>query len=234
MTSLRAVLILSTLFFITACSSTGRNTQSGFLPDYEVLKPSDEYQDTQLYVSREFGQDALAKIETLYLPRFEVWVNVKDTDFLNVNPQHIAKLSHYMQSEMVSKLSPHYEIVTEQPVKLDDSVLTIKGAFTDVEFEPIELGVRDFVPIRLVYNAGKSAYLAATEQTEALTHVSLESVFYVGNKKEPMVMMTAHRELDSVIKADGTENVKAVKQILDIWVNNFVTAMVKDRNSGHN
>ncbi|TQF72350.1 DUF3313 family protein [Pseudoalteromonas luteoviolacea] len=234
MTSLRALLILFTLFLITACSSTGRNTQSGFLPDYTVLKPSDEYQDTQLYVSSEFGKDALAKIKTLYLPRFEVWVNVKDTDFLNVNPQHIAKLSHYMQSEMVNKLNGHYTVVTEKPTQLDDTVLTIKGAFTDVEFEPIELGVRDFVPIRLVYNAGKSAYLAATEQTEALTHVSLESVFYVGSEKEPMVMMTAHKELDTLVKADGTENVKAVKEILDIWVNNFVTAMVKHRNSGHN
>ncbi|MBQ4814488.1 DUF3313 family protein [Pseudoalteromonas luteoviolacea] len=234
MTSLRTLLILLTLCFVTACSSTGRNTQSGFLPNYETLKPSSEYQDTKLYVDNSFGKDALSKVETLYLPRFEVWINVKQTEFLNINPQHVAKLSHYMQSEMVNKLKGHYVVVTEQPEKLDDTVLTIKGAFTDVEFEPIELGVRDFVPIRLVYNAGKSAYLAATEQTEALTHVSLESAFYLGDKKAPVVMMTAHKALDTVVKVDGTENVKAVREILDIWVNNFVTAMIKHRDTGLN
>ncbi|KZW99243.1 DUF3313 family protein [Pseudoalteromonas luteoviolacea] len=234
MTSLRTLLILLTLCLVTACSSTGRNTQSGFLPNYHSLKPSNEYQDTMLYVDNSFGKDALSKVETLYLPRFEVWVNVKQTEFLNINPQHVAKLSHYMQSEMVSRLKRHYAVVTEQPDKLDNTILTIKGAFTDVEFEPTELGVRDFVPIRLVYNAGKSAYLAATEQTEALTHVSLESAFYLGDDKEPVVMMAAHKELDTVIKVDGTENVKAIREILDTWVNNFVTAMIKHRETGLN
>ncbi|MBQ4840093.1 MULTISPECIES: DUF3313 family protein [Pseudoalteromonas] len=225
----RTVLIITFVCIVSACTSTPQNTRSGFLPSYDSLTPSEEYEDTELYVDSTFDQSVLSQVEVLYIPQFEVWINVQESKFLNINPLHVAKLSHYMQSKMVEKLTPYFQVVTEKPLNLNEQILMIEGAFTDVQFEPIALQVRDFVPIRLVYNAGKTAYLAATEQTEALTHVSLESAFYLGNNPQPVVMMTAHKELDTVLKADGTENVAAVKEVLDVWINNFVTAMTKHR-----
>ncbi|KKE82668.1 hypothetical protein N481_24105 [Pseudoalteromonas luteoviolacea S4047-1] len=230
MTWFKVALIAALVCIVSACASSSNNTRSGFLPNYDVLLPSDDYEDTNLFVDSTFNREALSKIKVLYIPQFEVWINASESEFLNINPRHVAKLSHYMQSQMQDKLSPYYQVVTTKPASADDTVLTIEGAFTDVQFEPISLQVRDFVPIRLVYNAGKTAYLAATEQTEALTHVSLESAFYLGSSQNPVVMMTAHKELDAVLKADGTENVETVKAVLDVWINNFVTAMTKHRN----
>jgi hypothetical protein len=89
--------------------------------------------------------------------------------------------------------------------------------------------VRDFIPIRLVYSAGKSAYLMATEQSEVVTSVSLESMFYLGESTEPVLMMSAHKEVESVLKQNGEENTQAVKAVLDIWIDNFVTAISKSK-----
>ncbi|RJE77876.1 DUF3313 domain-containing protein [Pseudoalteromonas citrea] len=229
MPSSRTLCTLMLCFFMSACSSL-QHTKTGFLDNYELLKPSDEYPDTLLYRSAQFDKAQLQQISTIYLPKFEVWLTANDNaEFLSVNQSHIVRLSNYMQSQLKKKLSSYYQVVTNKPVTLNDQVLTIKGAFTNIDFQETSLDVRDFVPVKLVYNAGKTAYLAATEQTEAVTSVSLESAFYMGNGVQPVFMMTASKQLESVVKANGAENVEAVKAILDIWINNFVTGMTNNK-----
>ncbi|KAF7768864.1 hypothetical protein PCIT_a3380 [Pseudoalteromonas citrea] len=216
-------------FLISACSSL-QHTKTGFLDSYELLKPNDEYPDTLMYRSTQFDKAQLQQVKTIYLPKFEIWLTANDNaQFLAVNQSHIVKLSNYMQSQLQEKLLPYYQVVTEKPAALNSQILTIKGAFTNIDFQETSLDVRDFVPVKLVYNAGKTAYLAATEQTEAVTSVSLESAFYIGSGVQPVFMMTASKQLESVVKANGEENVQAVKAILDIWINNFVTGMTKNK-----
>lgn len=222
--------IITALALLAGCSSTIDTTKSGFLPDYRLLTPSDKYPDTNLYVSDELKNGALKNVSTIYLPHFEVWIKAKEQKFLYIHPQKVAKLSTYMRDQLQAKLSPNFNVVLTQPAKRDDSVLTITGAFTEVNFSETSMGVRDFIPVKLVYNAGKTAYLAATEQTEALTKVSLESAFYIGENNKPALMMSAHKEVELVLQQNGGENIKAVKGILDNWIDNFVNAINKAKN----
>ncbi|MCG7562603.1 MULTISPECIES: DUF3313 family protein [Pseudoalteromonas] len=215
--------------FITGCASTQQTTRSGFLPDYQRLKPSDTYPDTALYVSEQLKNGALKQIRTIYLPHFEVWLQLNDEAKVSLSPADVAKLSIYMQAQLQQKLSVHYQVLLEQPQVLGPDVLTIRGAFTQIEFAPSEMEVRDFIPVRLVYSAGKSAYLMATEQSEVVTSVSLESMFYLGDSQEPVLMMSAHKAVESVVKQNGDENAQAVKAVLDVWIDNFVTAISKSK-----
>ncbi|MBQ4862626.1 DUF3313 domain-containing protein [Pseudoalteromonas sp. MMG013] len=226
---IRMICIILFGLFVSACSSV-QHTQTGFLEDYQLLKPNEEYPDVLMYRSPQLNKARMQKINTIYLPKFEVWLNANDNaEFLSINQSHIIKLSHYMQSQLQKKLSPYYQVVTIKPSVLSENTLVVKGAFTNIDFQETSLDVRDFVPVKLVYNAGKSAYLAATEQTEVVTSVSLESAFYIAEQIEPVFMMTASKQLEAVIKANGEENVQAVKAVLDIWVNNFVSSMTKNK-----
>ncbi|TMP36538.1 DUF3313 family protein [Pseudoalteromonas rubra] len=215
--------------FVTGCASTQQTTQSGFLPDYQRLVPSETYPDTALYVSDVLKSGALEKVHTIYLPHFEIWLQLDEQRKTALSPKHLAKLSVYMQSQLQKKLSPYYRVVLEQPQNRNADVLTIRGAFTQIEFTETAMEVRDFIPIRLVYSAGKSAYLMATEQSEVVTSVSLESMFYLGESTEPVLMMSAHKEVESVLKQNGEENTQAVQAVLDIWIDNFVTAISKSK-----
>ena len=226
---IRVIFLVLVSGLLSACSSV-QHTKTGFLDNYELLKPHEQYPDTRIYRAPEFDKARLQTIEHIYLPKFEVWLNVnQNAEFLSVNQSHIAKLSYYMQSQLATRLAPYYDVLTSPAVNLPANTLIVRGAFTNISFQEISLEARDFVPIKLVYNAGKTAYLAATEQTEAVTFVSLEAAFYIDNQVEPVFMMTASKAIESVLRTDGTENTKVLKAILDTWIDNFVIGMTKNK-----
>ncbi|TMP31558.1 hypothetical protein CWB99_04710 [Pseudoalteromonas rubra] len=85
--------------FVTGCSSTQKTTQSGFLPDYQRLAPSEAYPDTALYVSELLKSGALEKVRTIYLPHFEIWLQLDEQRKMALSPRHLAKLSVYYGEE---------------------------------------------------------------------------------------------------------------------------------------
>ncbi len=206
---------------IQGCSSNLKQTESGFLEDYSQLKEIEGFSNTKVYKADKFNKNNLSRLKSIKLVPFEIWIDRKGTTSIDIG--ELAKLHQYFHTNLINKLKPYYEIVeTEQ----EDS-LTIRGAFSGIKSVEEGLSVSDFVPIRIVLNAGNSAYLAATDQKDIIVEVSVEAEFMLGTDPAQVFAMTATKQLDTTV-ADGQKgNFEAVSKVLDIWINNFVEKLIE-------
>ncbi|MFT5677235.1 MAG: hypothetical protein ACI808_003187 [Paraglaciecola sp.] len=216
-------LFLIAFLFIQGCASQLDNTKSGFLGDYSRLQDSKEYDNSKLYIASGFDNKRLKNIRSIKLEPFEVWLKPNLKSPLNVN--QLTDLVTYFHKNLSEKLVENYQLVQ----KADENTLTIRGAFSGIKLADPELSVTDLVPFRIVLNAGNAAYLLATEQKDILTEVSIETEFLLGTDSQRVFAMTATKELSGTINQNGDDNVKAVKEVLDIWIDNFIKRLKKVR-----
>ena len=216
-------LFLITFLFMQGCASQLDNTKSGFLGDYSSLQDNKKYENSKTYVESGFDNKRLASIQSIKLEPFEVWLDPNLKSAFNVN--QVANFVHYFHKKMSEKLGDNYQLVQEA----DENTLTIRGAFSGIKFSDPELSVTDFVPFRIVLNAGNAAYLMATEQKDVFTEISIEMEFLLGTDSHRVFAMTASKEVEGTINKNGDDNVKAVTEVLDIWINNFITRLKKVR-----
>jgi len=205
------------------CASQLDNTKSGFLGDYSRLQDYKEYENSKIYIKSGFDSNRLVRIKRIKLEPFEVWLdpNLKST----FNTNQLANIVHYFHKTMSEKLRDSYKLVQE----VDENTLTIRGAFSGIKLSKPELSVTDFVPFRIVLNAGNTAYLMATEKKDVFTEISIETEFLLGTDNHQVFAMTASKEVESTINKNGDDNIKAVTEVLDIWIDNFITRLKKVR-----
>ena len=216
--ALLSSIIISTLF---GCATSFPTTQSGYLGDYSQLQESADYENTKIYIAPSFDKALLGPSRKLKIETFEVWLDQQDSLSLNFN--QLAELSRYFQNQFESKLSPTYQIVEVA----DEETLTTQGAFTGLKLTAPGMSVTDFIPVRLIINAGNAVYLKATDQAAVISDVSIEARFSLGQDPKPVFMMTAFKTLESTVSDDNEGNIEAMKEVLDVWVDNFVSGLYK-------
>lgn len=217
------VLLLGGL--LSGCATPHKQTQSGFLGDYSQLQDAEKVENTRVYFSKEFSRQYLSEITEIQIAPFEVWINQPATDAnIVLKSTTLARLSKYIYAQLKQKLAMHYKIVE----KAGDKGINIRGAFTDIKVKNPEMSVTDFIPVRVVLNAGNSVYLDLTDQKDVVTEVSIEVEFVSGESGQRVFAMTATKELDLTVnnKDSGFE---AVAQVIDIWVDNFVSKLTQTK-----
>ena len=225
---LAGFILFISILCISGCSSTLRPVQSGFLGDYSQLKSSKKFDDTQIYRAPQFNKESLAQVTKIHLVPFEIWFKQDSAEnVLKINPRKLTQLSQYFHTQMSLKLEKNYEIVD----KITNETLIIQGAFSDIKVTTPGISVTDFIPVRVVLNAGNAAYLTMTSQQDVITEVAIEVEFLAGSDNARLFAMTASKQMDlTVAMEDG--NTQAVKLVLDTWIDNFVTTLAEVRNQG--
>lgn len=216
----RSLLVVN-LLILPGCASQLKQTQSGFLQDYSQLKLVKEFENTRVYRSAKFDQQVLSKIDSIKLVPFEVWI--KQADVIGINVERVKKLHGYFQSRLKQKLQHYFPIVENA----GENTLTLRGAFSGVKLKQSELSLTDFIPLRIVTNAGNSAYLAATDQKDIISEVSIEAELLLGEKQEIVFAMTATKSVSMTVSDSSEGNFEAVTKVLDIWVDGFVKKMIE-------
>lgn len=140
-----------------------------------------------------------------------------------MNTQQLAQLQQHFYLKLTKGLAKYYQIVDEA----DSETLIIRGAFSRLKLSEPGLSVTDFVPVRIVLNAGNSAYLVATSQQDLISEVSIEAEFLLGDDKVRVFAMTITRELDVTVSDANNGNVAAVKEVLDLWAANFIKTIAE-------
>jgi hypothetical protein len=213
--------LFSLCVVLSGCSNAPKQIQSGFLGDYSQFTKSQNYKDTSTYSSPNFNKEMLAQVKQIKLVPFEIWVKHDNTD--GINTEQLTKLHIYFHETLKLALQKNYQI-TEAA---NEETLTIRGAFSGVKLMEPEISATDFLPIKLVFNAGNSAYLKSTDQKDIISEVSIEVEFLLGNQGERVFAMTASKQLDMTVSNSEEGNLKAVKSVMDIWINNFIKKLAE-------
>ena len=87
----------------------------------------------------------------------------------------------------------------------------------------------DFVPFRMVINAGNLAYLQIVDKSDVTTKVSVEIEFLKGIRRERILAAISTKYLDTTIANSGEDNMTVVKELLDMWAAKFVDRLVEIR-----
>jgi len=214
------------LILLSGCASTTKHQQSGFIKNYDDFVTSTNYDNTKIYRAKGFGRESIAKLKEIKLVPFEIWINPEpDSHF---NPQQLVGLSRYFNNSLRTKLFENGFNVVE---KVNVGTLTLRGAFTGVKFTSPELSATDFIPFRIVLNAGNAAYLKMSAQKDVITNVSIELEFLQGVDQQRVFALLATKSVDATIANSGEDNITAVQALLDHWADNFVEKLVEIRTS---
>lgn len=211
---------------LSGCASNLNQVQSGFLGDYSKLKASKDYDNTKVFQAAGFDQTTLAAVKEIKLVPFEIWIKPSSkNDVVLLNTQRLQELSRYFHDKLKQALQDDYQLVDVA----SPNTLTIQGAFSNIKLSTPELSVTDFIPLRLVLNAGNAAYLQVTNQQDVITEVSIEVEFLLGETAKRVFAMTATKQMELTMGQSGDDGFKVVSEVLDTWIANFVTKLADTR-----
>jgi|GEM_PF-981566 len=211
------VLLLS----LSGCANKNIHKETGFLKNYHGFVESKQFDHTKVYRAKEFDKTTIAQATEIKLLPFEIWVEPSpDAHF---NSQQLIEISEYFHKKMISNLRENnYKVVD----KVTPQTLTIRGAFSGVRFDTPELEATDFIPFRIILNAGNAAYLQVTDAKDVITKVSIELEFLKGKEQKRIFAVITSKFIDTTVANDGSDNMKAVKMLLDDWADRFVERIV--------
>lgn len=216
-------LVLATLL-LSGCMNITDQQTSGFLKDYEGFEDAYDPEYTKVYRSKNFTIDMIADMQRIKLVPFEMWITPGPE--AKFSPEDLEELSQYFHQQMKNRLiANNYKIVK----LLGPRTTTIQGAFSGVKFEDPELMPNDFIPFRMVLNAGNFAYLQITDKSDVTTKVSVEIEFLKGVRRERILAAISTKYVDTTIANSGEDDMTVVKELLDMWAEKFVDRLVEIR-----
>ena len=212
--------------FISGCASNTTQKTVGFLGNYDNFIDSKDYNLTKIQTAANFDAQRLAAVEKIHLMPFELWLG-NDAQ-ANFNPSQLAELSKYFHQKLTTELlKKNYQLVNQPSAQ----ALSIRGAFSDITFSDPALSPTDFIPFRIVLNAGNAAYLKLSEKKDVITSLSIEAEFLQGTPLERAFAIIATKKISDTVATDNSENLNSVKQVLDIWAVNFAKKISQIRDS---
>ncbi|TWX65235.1 DUF3313 domain-containing protein [Colwellia demingiae] len=220
--------ILLVTLLLSGCMNITDQQQSGFLKDYEGFEDVYDPDYTKVYRSKNFTIDMIADMKRVKLVPFEMWVTPSPE--AKFSPEELDQLSQYFHQQMRARLlANNYKVVE----LMGPRTIIIQGAFSGVKFDEPELMPTDFVPFRMVMNAGNFAYLQITDKSDVTTKVSVEIEFLKGIRRERILAAISTKYVDTTIANSGEDNMTVVKELLDMWAAKFVDRLVEIRADKH-
>jgi hypothetical protein len=214
------------MLFISGCASNTTQKTVGFLGNYDNFVDSKDYNLTKIQTAANFDIERLASVEKIHLMPFELWL---DNDAqANFNPKQLAELSQYFHQKLSTELlKKNYQLVNKPSAQ----ALSIRGAFSGITFSDPALSPTDFIPFRIVLNAGNAAYLKLSEKKDVITSLSIEAEFLQGTPLQRAFALIATKKITDTVATDNSENLNSVKQVLNIWAVNFAKKLSKMRDT---
>jgi hypothetical protein len=206
--------------FISGCASNTTQDTVGFLGNYDNFVDSKKYKFTKVYSVDNIETKEIASVSDIHLTPFELWLT--DKGKANFNPTQLARLSHYFHLKLSHELQKKGYVIVDTA---SPHALTVRGAFSNITLSQPELSATDFIPFRIVLNAGNAAYLKISDQKDVITSISIEVEFLQGKPQKRVFAMVSTKNREHALAADNSENIQSVKGILDTWAINFSEQM---------
>lgn len=194
------VISLALCVFMTACAGETAK-QTGFLKNYEQLKPDPavdgalRYVNPKGYTYKQFMIDPIA----VYFAS-----NAKGS---GIDPEKLTELTRYFRGELIKRLSKNYSVVKNK----GKGVARIRLAITDVEETDPLLNIH---PAMKLTGAGLGGASMEGEITDSVSGRRLGAI-------------VESRSGDRMAFSAGFSRLGHAKQVIDYWINRFVTNLDK-------
>jgi hypothetical protein len=194
---------------------------SGFLGDYSGFHESERVKGAWIYNKAGMSITDLGKYNKVILDAVVVYGGSGDV-FKDIDPAALQQAADDFHAELASTLGTDYPVVTEP----GPDVLHVRTALTGSVPKDPEHSVFSYIPVALVFRAGKAAANAATDKEEIQVDVTMEMDFMDSASKERLMAAVDSRMAgkQSVEKSDPDYNAKTMDAAFQFWAKT-----IKDR-----
>jgi hypothetical protein len=177
---------------------------SGFLGDYSQLEPAKDREGILLYLNNTADYSPYKKV--MFAP-VEIYLT-PNPDYKGLQPDVLKQMSDGFLDSFISALAPDYQIAKEA----GPDVLTIRIAITGVQLTKPAMGVTDFIPIKALYNLGRSAAGDAPMVAEMTAEIEA-----LGADGTRLAAAVATRKGEKTLKQGEQITWKELQAITDYW-----------------
>jgi hypothetical protein len=204
---------LSVLCFMLAAGTVSANDidksqLSGFLGDYSQLQPAKDREGVLLYLNDTADYSAYKKI--MFTP-VEIFL-APNPDYKGMRPDVLKQMADRFLDSFRTALTPEYQIVHEP----GPDVLTVRAAITGVQLVKPSIKATDLIPIKALYNIGRSA--AGNTPLVAEMTAEMEVLSPDGNR---LVGAVASRRGEKTLKQGEEITWDELQAITDYWAKGF-------------
>ena len=187
---------------------TQKPQYSGFLGDYSKLKPATDREGVMLYVNKSAKYRDYTKV--MFQP-VEVYIT-PGPDYKGVQPDVLKRMSDEFIAAFKRALSPGYEVVNAP----GPGVLIVRTAITGVQ--PVSPGLTpiDFLPVKMVFNAGRAAAGKAPQVIELTAEMEV-----LDSDKNRLAAAVANRKGDKTLQQGEQITWQHLQAISDYWAKSF-------------
>ena len=127
---------------------------SGFLGSYDDFKVINPQTNAKVWIKKPHQDLSILKgYKAIVFSPIEVWMD-PESGYQGVDPNELKLITDYFLEKLQDGLGKNYEIVEED----GPNVLNIRIAITGVQKTRPTREVYDFIPVKLVWDAGSAVY----------------------------------------------------------------------------
>ena len=199
---------------------------SGFLGDYSGFQESEKVRGAWTYFKPGTSIETLKGYNKILLDPVQVHGGSEDV-FKDIDPAELQQAAENFQAILTSTIGSDYPVVTEP----GPDVLRMRVALTGSVPRDPKHGVASYIPVALVFRAGKAVADSATEKQEIQVDVTVEMEFLDSVSNERLFAgVDSHRgSKETVPESDPDYSARTMDKAFEFWART-----IKDRlDEGH-
>ncbi|MCV6611546.1 MAG: DUF3313 domain-containing protein [Amphritea sp.] len=214
-----APLLISSALLSGCQTQPQKPENTGFLKSYSNFRDHPYVDKAKIWVKPGIDSKTIAQYNSFILAPIEIWPS--RTGYSGITAAEIKAMSQAFHNAIGHQLAPDYSL-TDKP---GSKTAYIRMALTDISRTDPEKNVLDFIPVRLLINAGKDAVLAMQDKEYKIANATLELEFYDSETGELLAMIIDSQTGDKEIIAKNQAGFEDLQKLFNLWSKRFSTTL---------
>ena len=207
-------ILLAALLPISSALAEDKPEFSGFLGNYSDFKESKRVEGAWVYSKPNFSVDDLKHYNKIIIDPVQMMVH-KKAETKTITPETQERVAGYFRDAIRKAMEPDYKVVNA-PGK---DVVRVRAAITNLVPSDVDHAAYEYMPIMLVFRAGKKAAHTVSDEQEITVEATLEMEFDDSITGERlMAIVDGHKGARVTVK-EGEPDIdwQHVSAALDYW-----------------
>ena len=199
---------------------------SGFLENYDDFKILNPETNAEVWIKPPHQDLSLLKdYKAIVFSPIEIWMH-SATDYQGIDPNELKLITDYFLEQLEINLGKNFEIVQ----KSGPNVMNLRIAITGVRKGKPHKEVYDFIPVKLVWDAGNSVYRKATGKHLDVYEAQVEMEILDTQSGERLVAAIDKHGVEDTTE-EGEDTWAPLKEVIDYWAEIISRRLYQARSS---
>ena len=199
---------------------------SGFLDNYDDFKIINPETNAEVWIKPPHQDLSLLKdYEAIVFSPIEIWMH-SASDYQGIDPNELKLITDYFLEQLKENLGKNFEIVQNS----GPNVMNLRIAITGVRKAKPHKEVYDFIPVKLVWDAGNAVYRKATGKHLDVYEATVEMEILDTQSGERLVAALDRHGVKETTE-EGEDTWAPLQEVIDYWAKIISNRLAQARSS---